>query len=148
MTDLQIAKNNLAGHTICLCKDGNCLYSEKKGIAPMMDFIADGTDLAGYSVADLVVGKAAAMLFAKCGIKNVFAKILSLNGKKTLEMFGIGYEYETLTEKIINRDGTDICPMEKAVLNCDNIEESYIVLKNKLLTLGCVVRVRGCLKTQ
>ena len=136
MTDLQIAKNNLLGHTICLCKDGNCLFSEKKGIAPMMNFIADGVDLAGYSVADLVVGKAAAMLFVKCGITKVFAKTLSISGKNTLKMHGIPCEYETLTEKIINRDGTDICPMEKAVLNCDDVENAYLLLRDKLMELS------------
>ena len=132
MTDLQTAKNNLEGHTVCLCKDGKCLFSEKRGIAPMMDFIADGVDLSGYSVADLVVGKAAAMLFVKCGIKRVFAKTLSEHAKKVFELFGVDYEYETLTPKIINRDGTDICPMEKAVLGTDDVEEAYFILQNKL----------------
>ena len=135
MNDLQIAKNNLSGHTICLCKNGECLYSEKKGIAPMMDLIASGANLEGYSVADLVVGKAAALLFVKCGIKNVFAKTLSENGKKILERFGIDYEYETLAEKIINRAGPDICPMEKAVANTDDSEEAFKILKNKLSEL-------------
>ena len=101
----------------------------------MMDFIASGANLEGYSVADLVVGKAAALLFVKCGIKNVFAKTLSENGKKILERFGIDYEYETLAEKIINRSGTDICPMEKAVANTDDSEEAFKILKNKLSEL-------------
>ena len=132
MTDLQIAKNNLSGHTICLCKDGECLYSESRGIAPMMNFIESGVDLTGYSVADIVVGKAAALLFVKCGIKNVFAKTLSSHGKRILELYGIDYEYDALTEKIINRLGTDICPMEKAVVNTDNPQDAYLILKNKL----------------
>ena len=135
MTDLQTAKNNLDGHTICLCKEGKCLFSEKRGIAPMMDFIAEGVDLSGYSVADLVVGKAAAMLFVKCGIKRVFAKTLSEHAKKVLELYGVDYEYETLTPKIINRDGTDICPMEKAVLGTDDADEAYSILQNKLKIL-------------
>ncbi|MCM1368677.1 MAG: DUF1893 domain-containing protein [Roseburia sp.] len=135
MTDIRTAKNNLAGHTICLCKGGECLYGDGRGISPMMTFIADGVDLSGYSVADLVVGKAAALLFVKCGIKNVFAKVLSAHGKKILEAYGIGCEYETLTERIINRAGTDICPMEKTVLNCDDAEEAYLLLKNKLQEL-------------
>ena len=132
MTDLQTAKNNLEGHTVCLCKDGKCLFSEKRGIAPMMDFIADSINLSGYSVADLVVGKAADLLFVKCGIKRVFAKTLSESAKRVLELYGVDYEYETLTKKIINRDGTDICPMEKAVTGTDDIEEAYSILKNKL----------------
>lgn len=134
--DFQIAKNNLSGHTICLCKNGDCLYSEKRGIAPMMDFIASGTNLAGYSVADIVVGKAAALLFVKCGIKNVFAKTLSENGKKILERYGIDFEYETLAEKIINRSGTDICPMEKAVANTDDPEEAFSILESALKSLN------------
>ena len=135
MTDLQTAKCNLAGHTICLCKNGNCLYSEKRGIAPMMGFIADGTDLTDYSVADTVVGKAAALLFVKSGIKEVFAKTLSESAKKVLEENGVPYTYETLTEKIINRAGTDICPMEKAVLNTDDPEQAYTLIK---LALGAL----------
>ena len=132
MTDLQIAKNNLEGYTICLCKDGACLYSQKRGIAPMMDFIGSGEDLTGYSVADIVVGKAAALLFVKCGIKKVFAKTLSKKAKSILESRGVDYEYQTLAENIINRAGTDICPMEKAVANTDDPEEAYNILKNKL----------------
>ena len=135
MTDLQTAKNNLEGHTICLCKEGKCLFSEKRGIAPMMGFIADGVGLSGYSVADLVVGKAAALLFVKSKIKRVFAKTLSESAKRVLELYGVDYEYETLTQKIINRDGTDICPMEKSVLGTDDADEAYSILQNKLKIL-------------
>lgn len=132
MNDLILAKGNLSGHTICLCKDGKLLLSDKRGISPMMDFIAEGLDLEGYSVADVIVGKAVAMLFVKCKIKRVFAKTLSESGKEVLFSHGIECEYEVLTDTIKNRDGTDICPMEKTVKNTDDIEEGYNLLKEKL----------------
>jgi len=135
MTDLEIAKQGLSGHTICLCKDGKCLFDNKKGIAPMMGFIAENTDLSGYSVADLVVGKAAAMLFVKCKIKSVFAAVLSSGGAAVLEKFGIPYECEKTTPSIINRDGSDICPMEKTVLEISDPEEAYAALKQKILSM-------------
>ena len=135
MTDLQTAKENLAGHTICLCLDGKCLFSDKRGISPMMDFIDNGENLNGYSVADLVVGKAAALLFVKSGIKSVFAKTISERGKKVLAEHGVYCEYDVLTEKIINRAGTDICPMEKAVLSTENADEAYELLKKRLDSL-------------
>jgi len=131
MTDLQTAKENLSSHTICLCKDGNCTFSDKKGIAPIIDLIESGADLQGYSVADLIVGKAAAMLYARCKIVNVFAKTLSKSGKDILEKYGIYYEYETLTERIINRQGTDICPMEKAVLDTNDLDEAFLLLQKQ-----------------
>ena len=130
MTDLQIAKNNLAGHTICLCKGGKYIHSVRRGISPIMGFIESGADLRGYSVADVVVGKAAALLFVKCGITHVFAKTLSEYAKRILELYGVDYEYGLLTERIINRAGTDTCPMEKAVMNTDDPEEAYVILKN------------------
>ena len=135
MNDLEKAKENLAGHTICLCKDGKLITSDRRGIAPMMGFIAEGLDLKGYSVADLIVGKAAAMLFAKCKIKRVFAKTLSESGKKMLALHGIECEYGLLVDRIINRDGTDICPMEKTVANTDDTEEGYLLLKEKLQSM-------------
>ena len=78
------------------------------------------------------MGKAAALLFVKCKIKRVFAKTLSEHAKRVLELYGVYYEYETLTPKIINRDGTDICPMEKAVFGTDDVEEAYLIFQNKL----------------
>ena len=135
MTDLQTAVKNLEGHTICLCKNGNCLYSEARGISPMMNFIANGVDLSGYSVADVVVGKAAALLFVKCKIKEVYAKTLSEPAKTVLENNGVPVTFQTLTERIINRAGTDICPMEKAVSQTDDPEQAYTLLKQKLATM-------------
>ena len=135
MSDLQIARENLSGHTICLCRDGKLIISDKRGISPMMSLIAEGADLCGYSVADLIVGKAVAMLFVKCNIKEVYAKTMSVGGRDMLAAHSIPCEYETLTERIINRDGTDICPMEKTVQNTDDIEEGYNLLKTKLQSL-------------
>lgn len=132
MTDLEIAKSNLNGHTLSLCREGECRISDLKGISPMMNLIADGTDLTGYSVADLVVGKAAALLFVKCGIKEVYAKTLSQGGKDVLAQHHIPYEYGTLTEKVINRTGTDVCPMEKAVADTEDADEAYYLLKARL----------------
>lgn len=136
MTDLMLAKRNLFGHTICLCRKGQCLFSEKRGIAPMMNLIADEIDLSGYSVADLVVGKAAAMLFVRSGIKAVFARTISEAGRAVLKKHGIRCEYGALTDRIMNWEGTDVCPMEKAVLNTENIEEAYERLKDQMLLIG------------
>ncbi len=89
MTDLELAKRNLAGHTICLCKDGKLLTSDKRGISPMMDFIEEGRDVTGYSVADKIVGKAAAFLFVLAGVTEVYAEVVSSEGKRVLDEHGI-----------------------------------------------------------
>ena len=132
MNDVALAKSNLAGHSIVLCKEGKLLTSDRRGVSPMIDFLQDGIDLSGYSVADKIVGKAAAMLFVKAGIKEVYAEILSVSGKNFLEEHGINVGYETIAEKIINRTGDDICPMEKTVADITDPEEGYEAIRNKL----------------
>ena len=86
-------------------------------------------DQKAYAVADTVVGKAAALLFVKCKIKCVYAETLSEKGERILRLYGLDFEYGTLAKCIINRAGTDICPMEKAVEDTDDPEEAYLLLK-------------------
>ena len=134
-TDIEMAKKTLEGHSIALCKDGKIITSDLRGIAPMHFFLDNKTDLAGFSAADLIVGKAAAMLFVKAGIKEVYACVMSESGLDFLVGHGIECSYGELCEKIINRDKTDICPMEKAVRDTDDVDEGIERIKNKLLFL-------------
>ena len=135
MTDLTLAKNNLGNHSVCLCKDGECIVDDRRGLSPLVGLISLGADLSGYSVADKVVGKAAALLFVKCNVAVVYAKTLSQSGKAVLDKHGIPVEYDTLADRIINRDGTDMCPMEKTVADCDDPQRAYELIKNKLASL-------------
>ena len=135
MTDIEIAKAKLNGHSICLCKDGEWFTDNGRGISPMMRFLGEGRDLKGYSVADVIVGKAAAMLFVKAGIRVVYGEVTSEAGYTYLQEHEIPCAYGTLTEKIINRKGDGICPMELAVTLLDDPEEGYIALKDRLAQL-------------
>lgn len=131
MTDIELAIEKLDGHSISLCKNGEYFTDDGRGITPMMCFIADGKDLMGYSAADVIVGKAAAMLFVKAGIVCVHGRVMSEKGKDYLESSGISCTYNTLTDKIISRQGTDICPMEMTVANIDDAEKGYKALVAK-----------------
>ena len=132
MTDIETAVKNLEGHSLCLCREGEFFTDDGRGISPMMRFISEGRDLSGYSAADVIVGKAAAMLFVKAGIKEVYGRVMSEAAKEYLGSRGIPLGFTTLTDRIINRQGTDICPMEKTVAEISAPEEGYAALKAKL----------------
>lgn len=51
-------------------------------------------------------------------------------GKKVLKAHKIPFEYGTLAAIIINRAGTDACPMEKAVVNTGDAEAANLLIKN------------------
>ena len=137
MTDIQIAKQLLIGDNTCVLVKGEQRYiSQKRGIAPMMGFIAQGVELLGFSVADKIVGKAAAMLFVKAGIRQVFAQTISAAGLKFLEDNKVKVTYEICVDVIINRKGDGMCPMEKIVLDINDFEEGYGALCKKLAELS------------
>lgn len=54
---------------------------------------------------------------------------------KILNQYHIDCEYDNLAEQIINREKTDICPMEKATQNATNPEEAYLLIKQALAKL-------------
>lgn len=132
MSDIERAKENLGGHSICLCKGGSIITDDGRGISPMMKFIGENKDLKGYSAADIIVGKAAAMLFVKAGVVAVHGKVMSKAGKEYLESHGISCTFDTPTDNIIDRSGKDICPMEKTVAHISEADAGYEALRGKI----------------
>ncbi len=120
------------GHTCVLSRDGRFYVSDQKGIAPMMGFLAKKTDLRGFSLADRVVGRAAAMLFVLAGVREVWAEVISRGAVNVLNDHGIAVEYGSLTERIINRTKDGFCPMESAVMEIDDPREGYEILAQKM----------------
>lgn len=135
MSDLERAKEGLTGHTLCLVRGEEVLTFDGHGIAPMMGLFAERKDLSGFSAADRVVGKAAAMLFCKAGVRALFAETISRAAADFLKKSGLVLSYRTMTERIVNREGTGWCPMESAVLLTDDAEEGYLILKEKLTSM-------------
>ncbi len=79
MTDLDTAKAHLSGHSLCLCKDGAWFTDDGRGISPMLRLIGENRGLRGYAAADIIVGKAAAMLFVKAGIAAMEQAVAALD---------------------------------------------------------------------
>ena len=138
MTDLQKAKNALPGHPLALCRGEEILTDDRRGVAPMLSFLSEGRDLSGFCAADRMVGKAAALLFLKAGVRELFAEVLSESALVLLRKAGLPCTYGTLTPAIINREGTGPCPMEKAVRDTDDPETGYALICEKFrqMTLG------------
>lgn len=125
-----------AGEYSCvLCKDGVTHTSIKRGVAPLVEWLTNGIDITGFSAADKIVGKAAALLFVMGGLKAVYAPVMSKSAVDLLSRHGIDMEYETLVQTIVNRSGTGPCPMEQAVSNIDDPAEALEAIQNTLAAL-------------
>lgn len=136
-TTLDNAKEMLLeGDFTCVVSNDEMTYtSTMKGISPWIKWLEEGKKFEGYSVADRIIGKAAALLLVLGKVKEVYALVMSLDAIEVLENNNIDYFYDRKVEKIINRDGTDICPMEKAVKNIKDPKIALGALKETLENL-------------
>ena len=132
MTDLEKAIIALDGHSVALCKGDNLIIRDGRGISPLIELIESGEDFSGFAAADLIIGKAAAMLFYKLGVHEVYGKVMSRQGAAFLSVHDIPKSCGELCENIINRKGDDICPMEKTVAGINDPGAALAALKNKL----------------
>lgn len=131
MTDLEQAKQRLQGHALCLCRGETYIVRDGSGIAPMMELIEEGADLLGFSAADILIGKAVAMLFVKAGVTAVHGLVMSEAADVFLTEQGIAHSCDRTVSFIENRDSTGPCPMEATVADLTDVEEAYLALKEK-----------------
>ena len=129
MCDIDRAKALLEGHSVVCVRGEEVRIRDERGIRPLLEMIGRGESLCGFCVADKIVGKAAALLFSILQPAELYAHVLSEGGAAVLERYEIAYTCGTRTEKIVDRTGRDICPMEKTVLNIDDPQAALAALR-------------------
>ena len=132
--DLQKARQLLeAGdYTCALYRDGVSYTSTRRGVAPLLNWLDEKTDLRGFAAADRVVGKATAYLYCLLGVSCVFARVMSRPAAEVLSRYGIPAHCDTLVEAIENRQKTGPCPMEFATRNSNTPEEALTAIRQAL----------------
>lgn len=103
----------------------------QKGIADLYDLVCRCPHfLEGATVADKVVGKAAAALMIKGGIKQLHADIISLSALSLLQKHHLMTAFETLVPHIKNRSGMDWCPLEKRCNKEESVEGIFALIQD------------------
>jgi hypothetical protein len=141
MRDLEIAKSQLRRKncSLVIAKDGKVIFETKEsGVSGFLSAIdkLGRSGLYGSSVADRVVGRAAAMLCVYCSVKAVYAIVASNGGREVLKEHGVPLEFENLVPNILNRQQTDTCPFEKVVATISDAKEAYERLRSCIKETG------------
>lgn len=105
----------------------------RRSVADLFNLVADEPDfLRGASVADRVIGRGAALLLVKGGAREVYAQVISSGALEVLRSVGIETSFDKEVPNIINRTGTDICPVEKLTASTSSPDEAYERIKQFL----------------
>ena len=122
--------------TCVLCKKDIILTSAERGVKPLLTWIENGTDTRGFSAADRVVGKGAALLYAHMGVTTLYASVISEPAIAVCQQYGITVSYDQAVPAIRNRSNTGFCPIETAVTNIHHTSKALAVIKNTLHELN------------
>lgn len=118
--------------------DGNTLTFDGRGVSDLLRLLDTAPQtLQGATLADKVVGKAAAALMIAGQVSEVHADTIS---EQALRLFnanapGTVVGYDRAVPHIINRQQTGWCPMELACRDCQTAEECVVKIKEKLSEL-------------
>ena len=120
--------------TIAVVSVDDVFTSHERGVKPLLHLLTEKKGfLKGASVADKVIGKAAALLMVLGEIKEVHTLIISEPAIKVFENHNIPCFYDKKVDRIVNRTGDGLCPMESLCLDVEEPQEAFMAITNKLL---------------
>jgi zinc transport system ATP-binding protein len=110
-----------SGETLIFFSDGKWLYP----LFELEDFLANADwEPTTLTARDKIVGRAAALLLIRLGIRDVCAETMSKLGREALEKYGVKYEHDTLVDRIV-------CRTEEILVDEFDPERAYAMLKQR-----------------
>ena len=115
--------------TLQVIREGKTVFTSfGKWLYPLFElegWFRDGdVDPAGVTVRDNIVGKAAAFLLVRMGIRHVEAGVLSRLGEHVLKSHRISYTCDELVERVM-------CRTEQMLQDVEDPHEAYALLKKR-----------------
>lgn len=123
------------GCTCVLCKQDTVYKSFRRGISPLLTVLEKRQDFSGFSAADKVVGKAAALLYCLMQVRAVYAPVISRSAQELLQAHNISVHYGLCVCAIKNRTGDGLCPMETAVQHITDPRQALPAIRKALSAL-------------
>ncbi|MGD8505349.1 MAG: DUF1893 domain-containing protein [Candidatus Bathyarchaeota archaeon] len=131
--DLNIARERLKRKNLALviARKGEVIFeTSSHGIGGLLRAIRElDKDMKNSSVADKIVGKAAALLCLHAEVLAVFAVTASEKGMQVLKEANVLYQFENGVPHVLNSVRSGICPFEKLVSNISDPKEAYEKLR-------------------
>ncbi|MBP5687660.1 MAG: DUF1893 domain-containing protein [Muribaculaceae bacterium] len=113
---------------------GEIIEFHNSGVKDLFNLVATRPQvLEGGLVADRVIGRGAALLLLLGHVERVYAQLISSQAVQVLQDAGIRVDYDKMVPNIINRDGTDICPVEKLTMNIIQPELAFEKIREFLI---------------
>lgn len=135
MNNIDYAISELDSYKLVVVSENKIVFSsEKNGIVPMYDLYREGLN-GKIHIADRFIGSGAARLILelKAEVVEVFSYVISKGALNILKSNNIMVKYDKIVDKILNRTGDDLCPVEKISINNNEFNAFYNELREFLI---------------
>lgn len=138
-TSMETAKQLIRdGKAECVLLRDDTIYAQEsgRGVSPLLVmYDAHREAMAGATVVDKVIGRAAAAV-AICGkAKHVHGELMSEDAVEFLKANGVTVTYTNLVHRILNRKRDGLCPLEQSVLGIDDAPRALESLRKRVAEL-------------
>ena len=134
---IEILHNGNYTLVIANCDDIRCFTN--RGVVDIYTTLAnDSQFLRGAFIADKVIGRAAAAIMILGGVDRVYTDTISEGAIELFNKNNIKIDYVKVVPHIINRDGSNWCPLELICKELTDVEEMRLavgsfLIRNKIL---------------
>jgi hypothetical protein len=126
--DLEIAKKYLLTDSLTLvaARNGKILLKlTDRGVSGLYHAVIDpDRPLKNSYVADKVVGKGASFLMVTTKIAGLYSNVISRSAAVILKKYNITFTCQNLADNILNRNKTDLCPVERLCLEIEEPQQA------------------------
>ena len=115
----------------CVIANKEIRIFRQRGVADLYYLLKHETDfIKGASIADKVVGKAAAALMILGGMNKVYADVISQPALDLLQKYHMEVSYEKVVPHIENRTQSGWCPLETRSFQAETAEEILPIIED------------------
>lgn len=134
MEQLKTRLNDERVRGVVRSADGQIVEFHRKGVVDLFCLLTQQPDmLRDAQFADRVIGRGAALLLVKGGVREVYAHVMSQPALQVLRDARIPASCATLQPHIVNRSGDGICPVEQLTATTNSPQEAYQLIHQFLL---------------
>ena len=122
--------------TLAVAKRGVVETFYRRGVADLLQLHdTEPERLCGASVADKIIGKAAASILILSGVKEAYAPRITEGALRLLAEHGVKAECDEAIDRVENRTHTGRCPLDTVCADLSEPEEMLQAVREKLRQL-------------
>ena len=121
---------NANEQSLVVLNNDSLSYYNGHGVSDLLELLTNEPNRLKHAfVADKMVGRAAAVLMAAAGVREVHTNIISTPALKVLREAGISVSFNEEVPQILNRDRSGQCPIDALLNDADDVDECVEILK-------------------